>query len=153
MQYAVSYETTCRSNLENFPEELHTHDHEEAGTLILLHAINISSRNPFAELHIYSPDTNVFLLTVSKYPDLCTNTVFRTGQGEKLEIFLSGISLSIYFYHKVPVYTFLQRLEITVIFYLESATNQSVTNTSKPWLDFTYSPAVIRSGVFKGNLN
>ena len=39
MKYAVTYETTCLANLENFPEELRRHDHEEAYTLILLHAV------------------------------------------------------------------------------------------------------------------
>ena len=77
----VSYETYSLSNLPDLPEELSCHDHEEADTLMLLHAVNVASRNPFAELNIYSPDTDVFLLTIFKYPELCTNTVFKTGRG------------------------------------------------------------------------
>ena len=56
--YAVSYTTKCISNLEDFAQEMITHDHEEAGTLLLLHAADVSARNPFTELRIYSPDTD-----------------------------------------------------------------------------------------------
>ena len=56
--YAVSYTTKCISNLEDFAQEMITHDHEEAGTLLLLHAADVSARNPFTELCIYSPDTD-----------------------------------------------------------------------------------------------
>ena len=81
--YAVSYATKCISNLEDFVQEMMTHDHEEADTLLLLHAADVSARNPFTELHIYSPDTDVFLLTIHKYPILCTNTAFKTGSGKQ----------------------------------------------------------------------
>ena len=74
--------TQCVSNLGSFAEEMLVHDHEEADTLILLHAVDVSERNPFSELHIFSPDTDVFLLTVHMYPNLCTNTIFKTGHGE-----------------------------------------------------------------------
>ena len=29
---------------------------------------DVSARKPFTKLHIYSPDTDVFLLTIHKYP-------------------------------------------------------------------------------------
>ena len=80
--YAVSFTTKCISNLEDFPQEMMTHDHEEADTLLLLHAPDVSARNPFTELHIYSPDTDVFLLTIHKYPILCANAAFKTGSGK-----------------------------------------------------------------------
>ena len=60
-----------------------THDHEEADTLLLLHAADVSARNPFTELHIYSPDTDVFLLIIHKYPILCENTAFKAGSGKQ----------------------------------------------------------------------
>ena len=50
--YAVSYTTKCLSNLEDFAQETMTHDHGEADTLLLLHATDVSARNPFTELHI-----------------------------------------------------------------------------------------------------
>ena len=68
--YAVSYATKCISNLEDFAQEMMTHDHEEAHTLLLLHAADVSTRNPFTELRIYSPDNDVFLLTIHKCPIL-----------------------------------------------------------------------------------
>ena len=82
IDYAVSFTTQCISNLEGFAEEMLVHDHEEADTSILLHAADVSTRNPFSELHIYSPDTDVFLLTVYMYPNLCANVVFKTGNNE-----------------------------------------------------------------------
>ena len=81
--YAVSYATKCISNLEDFAQKMMTHDHEGADTLLLLHAADVSARNPFTELHIYSPDTDVFLLTFHKYPILCVNTAFKTGSGKR----------------------------------------------------------------------
>ena len=67
----------------DFAHEMMTHDHEEADTLLLLHAADVSARNPFTELHIYSPDTDEFLLTNHKYPILCANTAFKTGSGKQ----------------------------------------------------------------------
>ena len=72
IDYAVSFTTQCISNLKGFAEEMLVHDHEEADTLILLHAADVSTRNPFSELHIYSPDTDVFF---SLYT--CTQTFVR----------------------------------------------------------------------------
>ena len=83
--YAVSYTTKCISNLEDFAQEMMTHDHEEADTLLLLHAADVSARNPFTELHIYSSDTDVFLLLIHKYPILCPNTAFKAGSGNRQE--------------------------------------------------------------------
>ena len=81
--YAVSYTTKCISNLEDFAQEMMTHDHGEADTLLLLHATDVSGRNSFTELHIYYPDTDAFLLTIHKYPILCANTAFKTGSGKQ----------------------------------------------------------------------
>ena len=51
--YAVSYTTKCTLNLEDFAQETMTHDHEEADTLLLLHAADdVSARNPFRASHI-----------------------------------------------------------------------------------------------------
>ena len=67
--YAVSYAIKCISNLEDFAQGMRTHDHEEADTLLLLHTADVSARNPLTQLHIYSPATDVFLLTIHKYPN------------------------------------------------------------------------------------
>ena len=81
--YAVSYTTKYISNLEDFAQEMMTHDHKEADPLLLLHVADASARNPFTELRIYSPDTDVFLLSIHKYPTLCANTAFKTGSGKQ----------------------------------------------------------------------
>ena len=33
-------------------------------------------------LYVFSPDTDVFLLLLNKYPQLCPNTAFITGRGQ-----------------------------------------------------------------------
>ena len=40
--YVVVYNNTAVSNLGNFPDKLKFHSHEEADTLIILHAINVA---------------------------------------------------------------------------------------------------------------
>ena len=60
--YAVSYTTKCISNLEDFAQEMMTHDHEEADKLLLLHAADVSARNSLTELHIYTHYTMYFFL-------------------------------------------------------------------------------------------
>ena len=47
---------------------------------IVLHALDVSSINPFAELVINSPDTDVLLLLVYYQSKLCNRTLFRTGR-------------------------------------------------------------------------
>ena len=53
---------------------------EEVDTKILLHAIDATA-NGATELRIHSPDTDVFVLSVRRYPHLCKNTSFVTGTG------------------------------------------------------------------------
>ena len=56
-------------------------DQEEADTKIVLHALDATA-NGATEIRIHSPDTNVFVLALRRYPDLCQNTVFVTGKGD-----------------------------------------------------------------------
>ena len=65
-----------------------THDYEEADLLLLLHIADVLARHPFTELHICSPDTDVFLLTIHKYPILCANTAFKTGSRKQTRAIL-----------------------------------------------------------------
>ena len=83
--YAVSYRTKCISNVEDFAQEIMTYDHEETDTLLLLHTTDVSARISFTELHIYSPDTDIFLLTIQKYSILCANTALKTGSGKQVK--------------------------------------------------------------------
>ena len=83
-RFVLVHDTVAESNFEDFSEDLKQHDHEEADTLIVLHAIDASNSNRRVQhLHILSQDTDVFLLLLNKYPQLCPNTVFITGRGQK----------------------------------------------------------------------
>ena len=48
------------SNISDFPDDLRTHSHEEADTLIILHAIDVAKENPFTKLYTSCSDTDVF---------------------------------------------------------------------------------------------
>jgi len=54
-------------------------DQEEADTKIILHALDVTA-NGATEIRIHSPDTDVFILVLRCYPDLCQlNKVFVTA--------------------------------------------------------------------------
>ena len=56
-------------------------DQEEADTKIVLHALDATA-NGATEIRIHYPDTDVFILSLRRYPDLCQNTVFVSGKGQ-----------------------------------------------------------------------
>ena len=56
-------------------------DQEEADTKIVLHTFD-GTANGATEIRIHSPDTDVFILALRRYPGLCQNTVFVTGKGK-----------------------------------------------------------------------
>ena len=72
----VVYQTKGVSNIENYPQELLQHNHDEADTLLILQAKNVCDMNPFCEVYISSPDTDVFILLIHFYPQLCPTTTF-----------------------------------------------------------------------------
>lgn len=55
---------------------------EEADTKLILHSLD-SVRRGATELYIQSPDTDVFVLALRRYHQLCKNTYFITGVGNK----------------------------------------------------------------------
>ena len=55
-------------------------DQEEADTKIILYAVDATSDGAM-EIHIHSPDTDVFVLALRRYPGLCGNVKFVTGKG------------------------------------------------------------------------
>ena len=81
-RYVVAYNSTAESSIIHFPEELKFHSHEEADTLILLHSIEVAKRNPFCQLYVACSDTDVLLLLLYFYPQICNNTVFRATTRE-----------------------------------------------------------------------
>ena len=78
-KYIVVYDSKCVSSIPEYPDNLRTFDQEEADALILMQAKYVTDVDPFTELVMLSPDTDVFLLLIHFYPKLCTSTTFRTG--------------------------------------------------------------------------
>lgn len=74
--YVVTYDTKSLTNISDLKIDMHDHDHEEADTLIILHATKVGLRLPFSKSIIYSPDTDVFLLLIYYYKSLPMITVF-----------------------------------------------------------------------------
>ena len=58
---------------------------EEADTKIILHAVDAASRGA-SEITIHSPDTDVLVLCLRKYPQLCSDARFVTGTGERHQV-------------------------------------------------------------------
>ena len=48
---------------------------------MILHALDATA-NGATQLQIHSPDTDVFVLALMRYPELCKNTLFVTGRGQ-----------------------------------------------------------------------
>ena len=52
-------------------------DHKEAVTKIILHALDVTA-DGVTELSMYSSDTDVVMLAIRCYPEMCLNTSFGT---------------------------------------------------------------------------
>ena len=48
---------------------------------MMLHALDAIA-NGATQPQIHSPDTDVFVLALGRYPELCENTLFVTGRGQ-----------------------------------------------------------------------
>ena len=57
-------------------------DQEEADTKMLLHAVDATASGA-KSIEIHSPDTDVFVLALRRYPELCEDTSFVTGRGQR----------------------------------------------------------------------
>ena len=64
------------TDIENYPPDLEYHNHEEGDTLIMLQAKNVADMYPNCEIHILSPDTDVFLLAIHFDRKLSSKLVF-----------------------------------------------------------------------------
>jgi len=62
---------------------------EEADTRLILHSLDAVRRGA-TELYIQSPDTDVFVLAIHRYHQLCRNTYFVTGVGNKKRVISLG---------------------------------------------------------------
>ena len=78
----MKYDMTSETNIPNF-SMVREHDHEEAGTLLILHCLDVAKRDPFSECVVFSPDTDVFLLLIHHFLELRSCTLFRIGRGNQ----------------------------------------------------------------------
>ena len=69
-QYVLSYENKDASNIVSYPNGLQEHDHEEADTLLIVHAVDTAKLNPFSGCVAYSPDTDIFVLLIHHHSKL-----------------------------------------------------------------------------------
>ena len=86
-KYVVSYHTYTKVNLPHTLEvDFQEHGHEEADTLIPLHAIYCLRENTFRDVHVCSPDTGVFILLMdlasNGHLGALTKLTFCTGIGK-----------------------------------------------------------------------
>ena len=75
-QVVVAWGTECEATHRDVRHLRSTQ--EEADTKIILHALDASAQGA-TQLSIYSPDTDVLVLALRQYPDLCSNSCFVTG--------------------------------------------------------------------------
>ena len=76
--FAVSYEFTCISSISDIYARLRNHWHEQADTCIVFHSLDVTKRTPFTDLVAYCCDTDVLLLLLYYFDELCSSTIFRT---------------------------------------------------------------------------
>ena len=75
-QVIVAWGTMCEATHKDMSHLLS--NHEEADTKIILHALD-ATNDGATEISIHSPDTDVLVLAIRRYSQMCTNTSFVTG--------------------------------------------------------------------------
>ena len=78
--YVTVYDTTCHANIQDLDHTLFDHSREEADTSIILHAIDVTQRNPFPDLVIRCSDTDVLLTLLYYFDELCSTTIFSANE-------------------------------------------------------------------------
>ena len=79
----AAWGTACEATHKNVAHLRSTQ--EEADTKILLHAVDADAHGA-TEINIHSPDTDVFILSLRRYPQLCHETNFITGTGQRYRV-------------------------------------------------------------------
>ena len=80
MKLVVAWGSTCEATHRGI-----THiksSQEEADTKIILHALDAATHGA-TEINIHLPDTDVLLLALRRYPELCNDVNFITGTGRQ----------------------------------------------------------------------
>ena len=78
-QLVVAWGSVCKATHKDVAHL--QSNQEEAITKMTLHALDATA-NAATQLQIHSPDTDVFVLALRRYPELCENTLFVTGRGQ-----------------------------------------------------------------------
>ena len=78
--YVVVFHKTVLTNIVDLDDNLRNYNHEEAGTGIVLHALDISKRDPFSELVVFCSDTDVLLILLHYFDKLSSSTIFKTNR-------------------------------------------------------------------------
>ena len=76
--YAVVFDKTVLTNIADLDSNLRNYNHEEADTGIVLHAPDVSKRDPFSELVVSCSDTVVLLILLHYFDKLSSSTIFKT---------------------------------------------------------------------------
>ena len=76
----AAWGTACEATHKNVAHLRSTQ--EEVDTKILLHAV-VPAAHGATKFNIHSPDTAVFILSLRRYPQLCHETNFITGTGQR----------------------------------------------------------------------
>ena len=82
----VSYRNVSKSTFVDYDIEMSSHDHEEADTLVILHSMHVSKCYDNPDIHVYAPDTDIFLMLINKCNVLSSFTYFHIGSGTKERI-------------------------------------------------------------------
>ena len=80
LRVVVAWSSSCRASHRDMAYL--DSNQEEANTKLLLHAIDVTTSGA-TSIEIVSPDTDVFVLALRCYPELCENTSFVTGRGQR----------------------------------------------------------------------
>ena len=74
----VAWGTRCKAH---FSDKVYMSSEQEEADTKLLHAKDALDCGATI-IHIFSPDTDVLILAIRRYPELCLDTNFKTGVGE-----------------------------------------------------------------------
>ena len=73
--------STCKTYID-INENLFSYNQEEADTGIVLHALGVTQRNPYSERLISCSDTDVLLILLHYFEDICSSTTFKARNKE-----------------------------------------------------------------------
>ena len=74
--FMVVFDKTVLTNTADFDNTLR--NHEEPNTGIVLHALDVSKRDPFSELVVFCFDTDVLLILLHYFDKLSSSTTIKT---------------------------------------------------------------------------